>query len=363
LTVNGWVVAGVGAGAGGVWYLGYPGAAAIVIAAAMLLLLALGWRLLAARSGELRLSVEPPEVHRGDEVRVSAGEVRGLVYATVTVLGCDSEMWLPREWRMPASHRGRFRSQVTRGERVGPLWLARRRLPGSPPTETTVLPRRYPLAEAPSMARTDRGDRAGTERGGTVFESLREYVDGDDIRLVHWAASARTADGSLLVRQHALSRTSAFLLVFDPDPQPDPEPGAPEGFETAVDLAYSLAHAIRQPTLLTLRNGRIVAPTGPDAIGAVLTVIEPCRVPAADGRSACLATLLREARRRSGGHTTVVVVSAGATSLSPLTRLGAPTILFRVRRASRAQRLGMMTVFDVPDLAAAGRAWATVMGR
>lgn len=48
---------------------------------------------------------------------------------------------------------------------------------------------------------------------GTDFDSLREYVPGDDPRLVHWAATARRARP--IVRQNRVERSQNIFLVLD----------------------------------------------------------------------------------------------------------------------------------------------------
>jgi hypothetical protein len=221
---------------------------------------------------------------------------------------------------------------------------------GSPPVATTVLPRRYPFALVRSAA-LGVPRPTGLDQGGTVFANLREYVDGDDARLVNWPASARTHDGSLLVRQHLLSRAPAFRLVLDPDP------GAGlEGFETAVDIAYSLAGAVPRPVLVTAAEGRPVTATGLAAIESRLTIVEPCpRHPYGSGE-ACPNPLLRDAT----GGTVTVVVSAAARSTTAWRQA---SILFQVGLPAAPRRLGALTVFPVPDLAAAARAWATMVNR
>lgn len=48
---------------------------------------------------------------------------------------------------------------------------------------------------------------------GTEFDSLREYVVGDDWRLVHWGTTARK--GKLTVRLNRMERSQNVLLVLD----------------------------------------------------------------------------------------------------------------------------------------------------
>jgi len=48
---------------------------------------------------------------------------------------------------------------------------------------------------------------------GTEFDSLRDYVIGDDVRLMHWATTARK--GKPMVRQNRIERSQTIFLVLD----------------------------------------------------------------------------------------------------------------------------------------------------
>ena len=48
---------------------------------------------------------------------------------------------------------------------------------------------------------------------GTEFDSLREYVPGDDVRSIDWRASARAAD--VMVRTWRPERDRQVVLVLD----------------------------------------------------------------------------------------------------------------------------------------------------
>jgi uncharacterized protein (DUF58 family) len=49
--------------------------------------------------------------------------------------------------------------------------------------------------------------------GGSEFESLREYVPGDEYRKIDWAATARR--GKLITRQYEMERAQNILIVID----------------------------------------------------------------------------------------------------------------------------------------------------
>jgi uncharacterized protein (DUF58 family) len=58
------------------------------------------------------------------------------------------------------------------------------------------------------------GLRAAKLRGGgSEFESMREYVPGDEYRKIDWSATAR--QGKLITRQYEVERSQNILLVLD----------------------------------------------------------------------------------------------------------------------------------------------------
>ncbi|MGO1342225.1 MAG: DUF58 domain-containing protein, partial [Cellulosimicrobium funkei] len=113
-----------------------------------------------------------------------------------------------------------------RGERVadrvtirsfGPLRLAARQASIPVPGRLRVLPEFASRRHLPSrLARLREMDgRAAVQvRGeGTEFDSLREYVLGDDVRSIDWRASARGRD--MVVRTWRPERDRRVLVVVD----------------------------------------------------------------------------------------------------------------------------------------------------
>ncbi|PKK12611.1 DUF58 domain-containing protein [Thermomonospora sp. CIF 1] len=100
---------------------------------------------------------------------------------------------------------------------VGPLGLAARQLDRPAPWTLRVLPafpsRRH-LPGKLAKLRELTGRHAALIRGqGTEFDSLREYVDGDDVRSIDWRATARRAD--VVVRTWRPERDRRIYLVLD----------------------------------------------------------------------------------------------------------------------------------------------------
>jgi uncharacterized protein (DUF58 family) len=100
----------------------------------------------------------------------------------------------------------------------GPLGLAwrQRRLVRQDPVRVqpgVAEVRRYRLMAMHNRLR-EAGFRAVRQRGeGGSFESLREYVRGDDPRTMDWKASARR--GQMIVRQFEVERRQNVMLLID----------------------------------------------------------------------------------------------------------------------------------------------------
>ena len=153
-------------------------------------------------------------------------------------------------------------------DRGDPLGLALRTLNTGQSAELYVRPRAVDLPEiGASLARSVDGPQADTMMEGTLaFHALRDYVPGDELRHVHWRASAHA--GKLVVKQHVDTAHAALAVVLDVTVPGEagaaalPEAVA-EAFETAVDCAASVAVVAavqRQPLLLIDGAGASLLP-------------------------------------------------------------------------------------------------------
>jgi uncharacterized protein (DUF58 family) len=100
---------------------------------------------------------------------------------------------------------------------LGPLGLAGRQGTHRVPWSVRVLPpflsRRHLPAKLARLRELD-GQHPALVRGqGTEFDSLREYVVGDDVRSIDWRASARRND--VVVRTWRPERDRRVLIVLD----------------------------------------------------------------------------------------------------------------------------------------------------
>jgi len=92
------------------------------------------------------------------------------------------------------------------------LGLGRRR---SGSEDLYVLPQIHPIEVLPTgRARDLEGVRSNkASLGGVAFHSLRDYVPGDDLRLIHWRSSART--GRRVVRNNVIANQPRFSILLD----------------------------------------------------------------------------------------------------------------------------------------------------
>jgi uncharacterized protein (DUF58 family) len=220
------------------------GAVVMVVAPSWWTLLAVNAVLVALVCLDLALAgnIRSLGLHRSGETNVRLGET-GTVSLMVENLGTRRlrarvrDAWppsagaTPREvpLSVPPGERRRVDMRLLptrRGDRravsvtirsFGPLRLAARQLSRQAPWTVRVLPafpsRRHLPAKLARL-RELTGQHVALIRGqGTEFDSLREYVDGDDVRSIDWRATARRSD--VVVRTWRPERDRRIYLVLD----------------------------------------------------------------------------------------------------------------------------------------------------
>ncbi|AIJ21126.1 DUF58 domain-containing protein [Amycolatopsis methanolica] len=145
--------------------------------------------------------------------------------------------------RMTPVRRGDRSSARVTVRALGPLGLAGRQGSHRVPGSVRVLPpfrsRRHLPARLARLQQLD-GRQAALVRGeGTEFDSLREYVTGDDVRSIDWRASARAAD--VMVRTWRPERDRRLLLVLDTGRTSAGRVGDAPRLDAAMDAALLLA--------------------------------------------------------------------------------------------------------------------------
>ncbi|MEU3454628.1 DUF58 domain-containing protein [Micromonospora sp. NPDC006766] len=322
----------------GMW-LGLAGAAGVVLLAT-----GLDW-LIAAPPGDVRLArAGDRQVRLGETAEVtltitntSLRTLRGLVrdawvpsagagepYAHVVELdpGVSAELTA----RLTPTRRGDRPAARVTVRSYGPFGLAfrqtsqRRAARLTPPWALTVLPpftaRKF-LPEKLSRLRVIDGQVVTRGRGqGTEFDSLREYVVGDDVRSIDWRGTARS--GHVVVRTWRPERDRRILCVVDTGrtsagrvatapteavPEPPGEPRLDAAIDAALLLAVLASHADDRVDLLAVDSQVRVTVAGThkraalDRLTRAMAALQPSLVETDFSRVA--AEVLRTERKRA----------------------------------------------------------------
>lgn len=136
--------------------------------------------------------------------------------ATFQVAPLDAGHASRGAYRLPTAHRGVFTLGPLELRLSDPFGLASRTRVGASASTLTVHPRIEHVRAPPLSAGSDR--RPGDGRGvlgaqGDEFYALRDYRIGDDLRRVHWAATART--DQLMIRQEEVAHRGRVTLAVD----------------------------------------------------------------------------------------------------------------------------------------------------
>jgi uncharacterized protein (DUF58 family) len=235
----------------------YPVAAGLVLAVG----LAVAW---------VRLSARPPHVHRhgaardvleGDDVRIDlVVETVGAV-APPTLVAHERPGRLAERrvelfrvgrrrfagtYELGAVPRGRYAFETIRLTVEDPFALAHGELTQGEPQALVVYPRLVRLERLFSEGGTHAqdGKRLLLRRpSGFELHSVREYVEGESLRAVHWPSTARR--GALMVKELEDAPRDEVAVLLDGDATV----GTDASFDVAVRAAGSIVEA-------HLRRGR-----------------------------------------------------------------------------------------------------------
>ncbi len=224
------------------------------------LLLLVDW-LLAPRPaaiGFTRLAVEPVRLGgtaRSTLVATNTGtrRVRGLLrdawqpsagasgnrVALDLAGGASTRLVVP----LTPTRRGERRADRVTVRSLGPLGLVARQRSTPVPGAVRSLPRFESQKHLPSrlaLLRELDGRSAVRVRGqGTEFDSLREYVRGDDVRSIDWRASARNR--TVVVRTWQPERDRRVVLVLDTSRTSAARVAGVPRLDSSMDAALLLA--------------------------------------------------------------------------------------------------------------------------
>ncbi len=235
-----------------------------------------------------RLAVErvlvPDRVTRGESCTVRLTLRNENRFRALTVIATDrcGEVVVD----VPVSHLGRGRQTLTeyvvptsrRGVvEIGPLRIVRPDPLGLVSTSRAygasgrvwVHPVAHPICAVPAgIARSLEGRVDNVPHGNGAFDSLREYVIGDDLRNVHWRTTARV--GALMVRERTDTSLPVVIVVLDDRT----DAHTADSFEEACEAAASIAvAAIREGLEARLRLVSGVEVTGRGVMNAYLDAL------------------------------------------------------------------------------------------
>ena len=166
---------------------------------------------------------------------------------------------------------------------MGPLGLGRHRARLPLPWDVVVYPPLVSVRLRASVAdarRRDAGMKPIRRLGeGRLFESLREWVPGDDLRHIDWKATARRA--KVITRQYEAERRQQVLLVLDTGRLMTADVAAGVArldfaVQAALELAYAAAQHDDNVGIMTFADGvqHFVAPErGRAGVRRVLDVL------------------------------------------------------------------------------------------
>jgi uncharacterized protein (DUF58 family) len=198
---------------------------------------------------------------------------------------------------------------------VGPLGLAARQGAHAAPFTVRVLPpfssRRHLPARLERLRQLD-GRAAVMLRGqGTEFDSLREYVAGDDVRSIDWRATARV--GETTVRTWRPERDRHVLIVLDTGRTSAARVGDAPRLDAAMDAALLLAalasRAGDRVDLLAYDRRVRASVTGVAAAGLLPALVNAMAPLDPELVETDMRGLAGEILRRGGRHSLVVLIT------------------------------------------------------
>ena len=222
-------------------------------------------------------------------------------------------------YRVPTDRRGRFELGPLAATVGDPFGLCERTFDVAGRTEVLVYPRVHELVALPELGGDDLDSHAAELVGrpdvGGEFHLVREYVAGDDLRRVHWKATARRSH--LMVRQDESKRRAPILVLLDVRAARHDR----ASFEAAVEVAASLSTALERanrPYTVVTSGGETLGQAGQRHLATImdtLAVVEPVAsdrlVPVLSGRRATTVAFITGTMREQDHAAMSLIVRAG----------------------------------------------------
>lgn len=353
-TARGWTVAGIGVAllASGRIFNG-QGAEQLGFGLVVLVLLAAAVVLLSRHDLFATRTATPQRVKAGEPVNVSlrvhnrGRRVPSMVLVEdrvpdelsdtprFTLSGVESGTHRDASYVLHPLRRGRYLIGPTSAAFLDPFGLASMTRQVADPSTLLVHPRVEPLT-LPRDLRDHRSDVTAALRQTSVahgedFYALREYVEGDDLRRVHWPSTAKR--DRYMVRQDEMPWHTQATIILD-----DRRTAYPSDlFERAVEATASLANLYGRSgfsfRLLCASNPGIGFGRGDHHLTSCLDLLATL---SPDGPPQSLLTRLRELEADTRAHAALAVVSGdvGRDEAVSLVRTGrrygqVSTVIFR----------------------------------
>ncbi len=206
------------------------------------------------------------------------------------------------DYAVPTNRRGVIHVGPLRVTRSDPLSLITLARTYGASVAVRVHPRIHRLSAVPAgMARSLDGVIDKVPQGTITFDSLREYVVGDELRRVHWRSSAKV--GELMVREQLDTAEPTIVVLLDDRARAHPQvhDGIAETFESACEAAASIvAAAVREGLPVSLHLVSAVAD------GSYLDVLTEAELSSGD-----LSATLRRIRAQRLGDTLIFLTGPG----------------------------------------------------
>ena len=266
-------------------------------------------------------------------------------------------------YELPTVRRGRVPVGPLTVERTDVLGLARSHRPVGEETHVWVHPRRHPvrLAESGRARHHHEGAPPPHPMAGAMdLRALRPYVPGDELRHLHWKATART--GQLMVREYVDPAQPWCVIVLDTRR----DALSADAFEAAVEIVASVLWASAEqdrPARLATTSG-VVVDVRPGTSGLRAAADRLCVV----AQDAAAGLDLPTVGARLGDGWFVHVGAAPSEAVAVHAGRYAEAIAFDVSAAIDvsgspcAPSTGLLTIRD-PDAAGALRRWNATVPR
>jgi uncharacterized protein (DUF58 family) len=358
--------------------LGYDELFVLAVAATLPLAIGGAW-VLRPPNLAVRREVEPDRITRGDPAfgalhlsntakwtsgGVVAIEPCGPRRITTDVPRLKPGQATTARYKLPTERRAAYHVGPVELTRRDPLGLWERVQRTGESRRVWVHPVVHPLAGLPS-GRTRSLEGASSNQlhhGSITFHALREYVVGDDLRLMHWRSFARTR--TPMVRENVDTTLPQITLAVDARAAVHTKDGFEEAMEACASVAVAASRA-GYPIRLLTTGGRAAGGRGvsADARGLLDLLAELEREPEGD-----LTMLFARLGRERRSDTLIIVTGAPADEdlrlMGALARRYDDAVVVRVADDDARVPVAMAAaVVRGADAAEAARRWNQQVAR